>query len=184
MKHFHHYLYGRKFRIRTDHGALRWLMQFKHPEAQVARWIEVLDTYSFEIEYRPGRNHGNADALSQIPCEGMNCVQCERMETQHAREANTCASSLTQSQTKWQWQTKQRRPRNRCKCFYSARQKHKQLLDRREELDWNTTSPTERPNHWEDSQMQRIRFTTIMVRNIHWRYSFSKLTGPNGTICL
>ena len=80
VKHFHHYLYGRKFRIRTDHGALRWLMQFKHPEAQVARWIEVLDTYSFEIEYRPGRNHGNADALSRIPCEGMNCVQCERME--------------------------------------------------------------------------------------------------------
>ena len=36
MKHFHHYLYGVHFLIRTDHGALRWLLNFKQPEGQIA----------------------------------------------------------------------------------------------------------------------------------------------------
>ena len=30
IKHFHHYLYGRRFTVRTDHGALRWLLNFKN----------------------------------------------------------------------------------------------------------------------------------------------------------
>jgi hypothetical protein len=25
IKNFHHYLYGRKFKVRSDHGALSWL---------------------------------------------------------------------------------------------------------------------------------------------------------------
>ena len=29
IKHFHHYLYGRRFRVRSDLGSLRWLMNFK-----------------------------------------------------------------------------------------------------------------------------------------------------------
>jgi len=32
IKHFHHYLYGRRFLIRTDHASLRWLMSFKDLE--------------------------------------------------------------------------------------------------------------------------------------------------------
>lgn len=52
VKHCHHYLYGGHFRIRTDHGALRWLLSFKSPEGQVARWIEMLGTYNLEIEHR------------------------------------------------------------------------------------------------------------------------------------
>ncbi len=80
VKHFHVYLYGQKFLVRTDHGALTWLMRFKHPQAQVARWIEVLGTYNFTIEHRAGRSHGNADALSRKPCEGRDCKQCAKME--------------------------------------------------------------------------------------------------------
>ena len=29
IKNFHHYLYGRKFKVRSDHGALSWLFNFK-----------------------------------------------------------------------------------------------------------------------------------------------------------
>lgn len=65
IKNFRHYLYGRKFLLRTDHGSLRWLYNFKSPEGQVARWLEVLGTYDFQIETRPGRVHANADALSR-----------------------------------------------------------------------------------------------------------------------
>ena len=78
VKWFHHFLYGKHFLIRTDHGALRWLLRFRQPEGQVARWIETLGTYDFAIEHRPGRVHGNADGLSRRPCR--DCNYCERQE--------------------------------------------------------------------------------------------------------
>ncbi|CAK1585606.1 unnamed protein product [Parnassius mnemosyne] len=37
LQHFSKYLLGRKFHLRTDHAALKWLLQFKNPEGQVAR---------------------------------------------------------------------------------------------------------------------------------------------------
>ena len=36
VRHFHHYLCGRPFLIRTDQRALRWLLNFKNPEEQLA----------------------------------------------------------------------------------------------------------------------------------------------------
>lgn len=76
IKHFRHYLLGRHFTMRTDHGSLRWLHNFKEPEGQLAKWIEKLQEYDFTIIHRPGRSHGNADAMSRRPCK-----QCGR-ETQ------------------------------------------------------------------------------------------------------
>ena len=40
VKYFRHYLYGRSFTVRIDHGSLKWLMRFKNPEGQLARWLE------------------------------------------------------------------------------------------------------------------------------------------------
>ena len=34
VKYFRHYLYGKSFTVRTDHGSLRWLMQFKSVKSQ------------------------------------------------------------------------------------------------------------------------------------------------------
>ena len=68
VKYFRHYLYGKRFTVRTDHGSLRWLLNFKNPEGQLARWIEVLSTYDMEIQHRPGAQHKNADALSRHSC--------------------------------------------------------------------------------------------------------------------
>lgn len=41
-KYFKHYLYGKRFTVRTDHGSLRWLMRFKNPEGlrALARSVE------------------------------------------------------------------------------------------------------------------------------------------------
>ena len=61
VKHFHCYLYGRKFTIRTDHSSLRWITKFKNVEGQLARWIEILETYNYEIIIRNGIKHSNAD---------------------------------------------------------------------------------------------------------------------------
>ncbi|XP_076247766.1 uncharacterized protein LOC143187432 [Calliopsis andreniformis] len=86
VEHFHHYLYGRRFLVRTDHAALRWLMSFKRPEGQIARWIERLQEYDIEIRHRGGKAHGNADALSRRPCADTHCKPCSRREEQDQRE--------------------------------------------------------------------------------------------------
>ena len=49
VKIYRHYLVGRKFVLMTDHASLRWLRSFKHPEGQVARWLEILNTYDFDL---------------------------------------------------------------------------------------------------------------------------------------
>jgi len=65
VKHFRHYLYGRKFWLRTDHAFLIWLCKRAEPSSQVARWLEVLAEFSYRIEHRPGKKHSNADGLSR-----------------------------------------------------------------------------------------------------------------------
>lgn len=44
-------------------------MNFKDPQGQLARWIEMLSSYDFYKEHRPGKFHNNADSLSRIPCK-------------------------------------------------------------------------------------------------------------------
>ena len=61
-KFFHAYLYGSKFKVRTDHGALAWLFRLKSTEGQLARWLEQLSQYDFTIEHRKGTKHTNADS--------------------------------------------------------------------------------------------------------------------------
>ena len=67
VKHFKQYLYGKKFLVRTGHSSLRMVMNFKNPEGQLARWIEVLSSYDMKVEHRPGKLHSNADGVSRIP---------------------------------------------------------------------------------------------------------------------
>ena len=73
LQHFRQYLLGRLFTVQTDHGALTWLQGFKNPEGQLARWLEKLQEYQFNIVHRPGKKHMTADALSRLPCR-----QCGR----------------------------------------------------------------------------------------------------------
>ena len=75
--HFRPYLYGQKFRLRTDHASLLWLYKRSEPSHQVARWLELLAEFDFRMEHRPGRKHSNADGLSR--CSG-DCKQCMRIE--------------------------------------------------------------------------------------------------------
>ncbi len=86
IRHFYPYLYGKKFLLRTDHSSLRWLLSFRHPEGQLARWLESLQQYDFSIEHRPGSKHANADALSRRPCLRENCRHCDRLECREHSE--------------------------------------------------------------------------------------------------
>ncbi|KAG8173638.1 hypothetical protein JTE90_019980 [Oedothorax gibbosus] len=55
--------------VRTDHASLTWLLNFKFPEGQIARWNQRLQEYDIKIEYRKGSSHGNADSLSVGPVQ-------------------------------------------------------------------------------------------------------------------
>ena len=69
LQHFRPYLLGRHFTLRSDHGSLTWLRNFKEPEGQLARWLEKLQKYDFTIVHQPGQRQSNADALSRLPCQ-------------------------------------------------------------------------------------------------------------------
>ena len=73
VQYFRHYLLGREFVIRTHHSALRWVMLFKDPRDQMARWLEVLCQYKFKIIHCDGKKHSNADALSWVSCDPAEC---------------------------------------------------------------------------------------------------------------
>ena len=72
VKRFHHYLYGNKFTLITDHKPLTSIL---HPAksipamaaARLQRWAIILAAYNYEIEYRNTKLHCNADRLSRLP---------------------------------------------------------------------------------------------------------------------
>ncbi|KAL7868269.1 hypothetical protein SRHO_G00096530 [Serrasalmus rhombeus] len=90
LKHFKPYLYGTPFTLRTDHASLIWLMCFKEPEGQMARWLTAMQKYQFQIVHRDGKKHNNADALPRRPCSEQACRYCERLEDRHKLQAR-CA---------------------------------------------------------------------------------------------
>ncbi len=108
LRHFRPYLYGRQFTVRSDHASLRWLQNFKEPEGQIARWLQVIGEYKFDIQHRPGKQHGNADGLSRQPCK-----QCGRVDDETPDQLSTnnepavCIIALSpewdsQQLSKWQ----------------------------------------------------------------------------------
>ena len=72
---FKNYLLLRPFLIRTDHSSLKYLHRMKQAEGQLARWLDLLQPFTFTIEYIPGRENGPADALSrkEESCGGKKC---------------------------------------------------------------------------------------------------------------
>ena len=66
IRHFHHYLLGRRFTVRVDHHSLIWLRNTKAPTGILARWLETLASFEFDVVHRAGRLHGNADGLSRL----------------------------------------------------------------------------------------------------------------------
>jgi hypothetical protein len=65
-EYFHKFLINRKFKIITDHSALKNLLGDKIPKGRRARWIMKLQQYDFIVEHRSGKKNGNADALSRL----------------------------------------------------------------------------------------------------------------------
>jgi len=76
LKEWRRYLKGsgQHFRVLTDHQNLIRFTTTKELTGRQIRWSEVLSSFNFKIEYRPGKEGGKPDALTRrkadIPQEG------------------------------------------------------------------------------------------------------------------
>lgn len=66
IKNFKHYLFGRPFKVRSDHKSLVYLYKLKDPTSKFTRLRLELAEYNFTIEHIPGKSNVVADALSRI----------------------------------------------------------------------------------------------------------------------
>ena len=65
-KVFRPYLYGKRFKIITDHKPLQFLFNSKDPNSMLVRWRLQLEEFDYEIIYKKGNSIPHADALSRI----------------------------------------------------------------------------------------------------------------------
>jgi len=61
-----HYLWGRRFLIKTDHSNLKFLLDQKTTYVAQQVWLTKLLGFNYDIEYRRGKDNLAADALSRV----------------------------------------------------------------------------------------------------------------------
>ncbi len=64
---FADYLYGNNFKVVTDSNPLTYVLTSAKLDATSYRWLSALSTFSFTIQFRPGKCNLDADGLSRRP---------------------------------------------------------------------------------------------------------------------
>ncbi|GBG59535.1 hypothetical protein CBR_g49795 [Chara braunii] len=67
LKHWKHFLLGRHFKIFSDHSTLQWLKSQGELNDKLARYIQFIDLFDFELKHKKGSYNKVADALSRRP---------------------------------------------------------------------------------------------------------------------
>lgn len=83
VKYFRPYLYGRTFKILTDHKPLVYLFNLKDPSSRLFKFRLALEEYNYEIEYVKGSENCVADALSRI-----------KITSKELKEMNECLCAI------------------------------------------------------------------------------------------
>lgn len=91
-KYFRPYLFGRKFKIVTDHKPLQWLMNLKEPNSRLTRWRLKLSEYDYTIIYKKGKTNTNADALSRVEIHN---EEIESMIVNISSSSSECSTDST-----------------------------------------------------------------------------------------
>ena len=105
LKKFHKYVYGRHFTIVTDHKPLITLF---HEEKQipvmasprVLRWAVILRAYQYNMVFKAGKEHLNADCLSRLPLPVTDPVE-EHETVLMMREIEDCTLLTADEIAEW-----------------------------------------------------------------------------------
>ena len=81
LRTWRYYLMGRHFIVMTDHKSLIYLKnQNLIDSTKVARWMDFLPQFDFDIRYLQGKNNSAADALSRYPYNHENNLTLAKIE--------------------------------------------------------------------------------------------------------
>lgn len=86
IKYFRPYLYGRHFKIKTDHKPLIYLFNMKDPSSRLTKFRLLLEEYDFTVEYIKGKENIVADALSRT-----------KITVKDLKEMNECINVMTRA---------------------------------------------------------------------------------------
>lgn len=67
VEKFCDYLYGNQFTVITDSNPLTYILTSAKLDATSYRWLAALSTFTFTLQYRPGKLNSDADGLSRRP---------------------------------------------------------------------------------------------------------------------
>lgn len=79
VKHFRPYLYGRKFKLFTDHQPLTYSMS--DANRRIIRGKIALEEFDYELIYKPGNQNTVADALSRIKADEIHTNEQDNNES-------------------------------------------------------------------------------------------------------
>ncbi|GBG75318.1 hypothetical protein CBR_g19950 [Chara braunii] len=65
LKHWKHFLLGRHFKIFSDYSTLQWLKSKGELNDKLARYIQFIDMFDFELKHKKGCYNKVVDALSR-----------------------------------------------------------------------------------------------------------------------
>lgn len=80
IKKFRCYLELQEFEVITDHASLVWLMKQTDLTGRLARWILKLQSFTFSISHRKGKDHIVPDALSRIQSVEISSIELAEPE--------------------------------------------------------------------------------------------------------
>lgn len=95
-KYFRPYLYGRKFKLYTDHKPLTYALNLKNPNDRIIKMKLRIAQYQCDPIYKPGKQNVVADGLSRIPQEDRlknESIEINANEDESSSESETVSSA-------------------------------------------------------------------------------------------